>query len=191
MTDPFMYDALNKKSFKHIKELTLKIIERLNKNNIKVTALTKGLLPIELKNRRKYSRENEYGITLVSLNEKFKNKYEPFSAPFDEKIRALEKLHEEGCKTWVSIEPYPTPNIINQDIEEILSKVSFVDKIIFGKTNYSKKSSNSEENEEFYEEKATKVIDFCSKNRKNYHIKEGTPHTNKTTSNIFSTKLKK
>ncbi len=186
MTDPFMYDALNKRNYKHIKELTLKIIEKLNKNNIKVTVLTKGLLPSELKSERKYSRKNEYGITLVSLNQDFKKKFEPFSAPFDERIETLRKLHDIGCKTWTSIEPYPTPNIIKQDIDEILNKISFVDKIIFGKINYNRKSSNFEENEEFYKKTTIKIIEFCKKNGKEYHIKEGTPYTSEETSRIFN-----
>ncbi len=185
MTDPFMYDALNKRSFSHIQELTLKIITKLNENKIKVTVLTKGLLPSKLRDKSKFSLKNEYGITLVSLSKDFKDKYEPFSAPFNERIEALKKLHEGGCKTWVSIEPYPTPNIINQDIEEILNRVHFVDKIIFGKTNYSRKSTNFKENEEFYAKNSRKIIEFCDKNKKIYHIKEGTPHTDNKTSNIF------
>ena len=72
-TDPFMY------GYDEIKELSLKIIEKLNNNGIKCTALTKGILPIEL---AKYSKENEYGITLVSLSEEFRKEMEPNTAPF-------------------------------------------------------------------------------------------------------------
>jgi hypothetical protein len=39
-------------------------------------------------------------------------------------------LHDAGCKTWVSIEPYPTPNFIEQDLNDILCAISFCDKII-------------------------------------------------------------
>lgn len=46
------------------------------------------------------------------------------------------------AKTWVSVEPYPTPNIIEQDIRDILDEISFTDKIIFGRTNYSKEISS-------------------------------------------------
>ncbi len=38
----------------------------------------------------------------------------------------------------VSIEPHPTPNIMDQDLGAILESVDFVDKIIFGKLNYNK-----------------------------------------------------
>jgi len=52
--------------------------------------------------------------------------------------------------------------------------VSFVDKIIFGKLNYNVKVSESIGNKEFYENCAHLVIDFCKKNKIDYHIKYGT-----------------
>ena len=35
------------------------------------------------------------------------------------------------------MEPYPTPNVISQDLNEILEEISFVDSIDFGHWNYS------------------------------------------------------
>ena len=64
--------------------------------------------------------KTEYGITLVSLNEEFRKEMEPNTAIFSDRINALKKLHNAGCYTWVSIEPYPTPNIIDQDLALIL-----------------------------------------------------------------------
>ena len=164
-TDPFMY--------KHdeIGELSLKIIKKLNENDIKCTALTKGLLPEELKN---LSKSNEYGITLISLNEDFRLDMEPKSAPYFERIAALKKLHDAGCYTWVSIEPYPTPNIIEQNFDKILQAINFVDKIIFGRLNYNKKVSEYKQSKEFFNVLSQNVVDFCKKNKMQYHIKNGT-----------------
>lgn len=164
-TDPFMY------GYDEIKELSLKIIEKLNNNGIKCTALTKGILPIEL---AKYSKENEYGITLVSLSEEFRKEMEPNTAPFDKRIEALKELHNKGCKTWVSIEPYPTPNMIQQDINDILETISFVDKIIFGRLHYNKQISAYKNHKQYYNELAQQVIDFCKRKGINYHIKSKT-----------------
>jgi three-Cys-motif partner protein len=186
-TDPFMYDFINKRTFPPIKDLTLKIIEKLNKNGIKVTILTKGNYPEELIEKR-FNVKNEYGITLVSLDKQFKKKFEPFSAPYDDRIRALKFLSKKGLRTWVSIEPYPTPNIVKQDIEQILKKVSFTDKIIFGKMNYNVKSKNFENNESFYKDSAKMVIDFCRENDIQLHIKEGTPYSKIKSRKIFRTK---
>lgn len=164
-TDPFMY------GYDEIKVMSLAAIKLLNDEGIKCTVLTKGLLPIELAT---YSRINEYGITIVSLNEDYRARVEPGSASYHERIDALKELHNKGYKTWVSIEPYPTPNIIDQDITEILEAVSFVDKIIFGRTNYNKEISLYKNQRSFYVEVANQVIKFCNEKAIQYHIKDGT-----------------
>lgn len=164
-TDPFM------NGFQEISDLTLKIIKKLNDANIRVTALTKGILPIELEN---LNRDNEYGITLVSLNESFRNKYEPYSAEYKRRIDSLFQLHKKGIKTWVSIEPYPTPNIFEQDINDILDSISFTDKIIFGKLHYNSLVSKFKDASVFFNDMSRIVIDFCKSRNLKYHIKDGT-----------------
>ena len=59
-------------------------------------------------------------------------------------------------------------------IFDVLNAVCFVDKIIFGRTNYSEKVSEFKNHKEFYNEKAQQVIEFCKKNNINYYIKEKT-----------------
>lgn len=164
-TDPFMY------GYDEISAMSIKIIEKLNASDIKCTVLTKGILPVELV---KLSKENEYGITLVSLDETFRQEMEPNTAPYRERIQALQALHDAGCKTWVSIEPYPTPNFIKQDLNEILESVSFCDKIIFGRLNYNKKVSEYKDYKAYFNELAKQVISYCEANDKQYHIKDGT-----------------
>jgi DNA repair photolyase len=75
---------------------------------------------------------------------------EPNSAPYLNRIEALKTLHNKGCKTWVSIEPYPTPNIIDQNFSEYDAR------------------------NRFYNRLAEQVIKFCNKNDIAYHIKNGT-----------------
>lgn len=180
MTDPFMYQQ------KEVADLTLKIIERLNKDNIRCTVLTKGIYPKQLANVEKYGKNNEYSITLVSLDRGFKNKFEPGAAPYDERIRALKYLHDKGLKTWVSMEPYPTPNLVKQDLNEILDEIRFVDKIIFGKLNYNVKVTDFQNNKIFYDDHANIVIDFCGDHGIDYHIKYGTKKKdNRKTESIF------
>lgn len=164
-TDPFMC------GYDEVSCMSIEIIKKLNAAGIKCTALTKGLLPIELAD---LSPENEYGITLVSLDEDFRKEMEPNTAPYQERINALRALHNAGCKTWVSIEPYPTPNFIEQDLNEILEAISFSDKIIFGRLNYNKKVSEYKDYKAYFNELAEKVIAYCQANGKQYHIKDGT-----------------
>lgn len=164
-TDPFMY------GYTEICNKSIEIIELLNSYKIPCTALTKGILPKELANTDKI---NSYGITLISLNENYRKKYEPNSAPYNERINSLWYLHNKGYKTWVSIEPYPTPNIINQDFNKILDSISFVDKIIFGRLNYNKKVTEFKNYQKFYNTLCEKVINYCISTGKEYHIKDGT-----------------
>ncbi|MCL4386350.1 MAG: radical SAM protein [Actinobacteria bacterium] len=194
MSDPFMYDFDNRCLIKEIKELTLKIIQMLNQNGIRVTTLTKGIYPDEIINEEKFLQSNEYGITLVSLNDDFKKNFEPFSAPYELRIDSLKKLANEGLNTWVSLEPYPTPDLDEkaQNIESVLDNISFVKKIIFGKLNYRRLSNYNgknhslwKNNDDFYKEIAEKVINFCYRNNIKYHIKIGTPLSNSNTINIF------
>lgn len=164
-TDPFMY------GYSEIKKLTLQAIKKINDAGVVCSVLTKGTLPSDL---TEYSKQNEYGITLISLDESFRKKMEPGASPYKKRLASLKKLHESGCKTWVSIEPYPTPNIIEQDLQSILEAVSFTDKIIFGRTNYSKEVSSYKAHKQFFNEQARIVIDFCETNAIKYHIKKGT-----------------
>lgn len=165
-TDPFMY------GYPEIEKMSIDAIKKLNKAGIKCTVLTKGILPETLV---KCSKGNEYGITLISLNEGYRERIEPGAAPCADRLASLRKLHDKGCKTWVSIEPYPTPNLIEQDLNEILESISFVDKIIFGRTNYSTVVTRGyPEHKHFYNERAAEVIQFCKKHKIKYHIKEKT-----------------
>lgn len=164
-TDPFMY------GYPEIEKMSMEAIKKLNNAGIKCTVLTKGILPEELSN---CSKDNEYGITLISLDEKYREKMEPGAASYMARLKALKNLHEKGCKTWVSIEPYPTPNLIQQNLQELLESISFVDKIIFGRTNYSKEISAYNQHKVFYNECANEVIRFCEDKKIDYHIKEKT-----------------
>ena len=157
--------------YNDISRLSLKIINLLNDEGLKCTVLTKGVLPKELV---KMSKKNEYGITLISLNEKFRKDMEPNSAPYMKRINSLKYLHDKGFKTWVSIEPYPTPNIIDQNLFDILDKISFVDKIIFGRLNYNKNVTSYKNYKSYYNNLAKMVKEFCKTNCIKCHIKKGT-----------------
>lgn len=144
-TDPFM------EGYPEVAKMSLAAIRKLNDAGIKCTVLTKGILPIELAD---LSPENEYGISLVAFNQEFRKRYEPNTARYIFRVNALLDLHRRGCKTWVSMEPYPTPNILSQNIYDVLWQVNFVNKIVFGRWNYSKEVSAFEGHREFYNNQA-------------------------------------
>lgn len=164
-TDPFMY------GYDEIAELSLKLIKTINDEKIKCSTLTKGITPIEIS---ELSEQNEIGISLISLSEGFRKNIEPYSAPYKNRINSLYNLHKKGMYTWVSIEPYPTPNIIIQNFDDILKSVGFADKIIFGRMNYNRSVIRYSGYQEYYNKLSYKVIDFCKKFGKEVHIKEKT-----------------
>ena len=164
-TDPFMY------GYNEVGEMSMAAIKKLNAAGIRCTVLTKGILPIDLAEQ---IPENEYGITLISLDEDFRKKIEPGASSYSDRIAALKALHDKGCRTWVSIEPYPTPNIIKQDLLRILNAISFVNKIIFGRTNYNKEITAFTTHRDFYNQQVDLVVDYCVRNGIAYHIKNGT-----------------
>lgn len=167
-TDPFMYGV------PEIGKMSVATIRKLNDAGLKCIVLTKGLLPECLADTRVYSPENEYGITLVSLDEDYRKRMEPGAAPCNKRLAALKALHEAGSKTWISMEPYPTPNLLEQDLTALLAAVSFADKIIFGRTNYSKEVSGYSKHKAFYNECAATVVAFCEAHGIDWHIKKGT-----------------
>lgn len=164
-TDPFMYQ------YPEIEKMSIAAIKKLNAAGIKCTVLTKGILPFELSS---FSRDNEYGITLITLSEDFRKRIEPGSAPLDQRLAALKALHDAGCRTWVSIEPYPTPNILEQRLDALLEAVSFVDRIVFGRMNYSTEVTAYKQHKQFFNECAAAVEQFCANHGISCHIKEGT-----------------
>lgn len=164
-TDPFML------GYPEIQDMSLEIIKLLDFHGIKCTALTKGILPIELAD---FDRIHEWGISLVSLDENFRASFEPFSSPYECRIFSMNRLHVLGCKTWVSVEPYPTPNIIEQDLIHILESINFVERIIYGRLHYNSQVSKYTSNRAFYNQSSLDVIGYCKQHNIKCHIKNKT-----------------
>ncbi len=112
-----------------------------------------------------FDRRNTLGISLVSLDEGFRERFEPGAEPYRERIAALARLHAAGCRTLVHVEPYPTPNIVAQELGPLLEAVAFVDELYFGGWNYSALPGESGQRQRFYREQARSVRDFCHRHR--------------------------
>ena len=154
-TDPFMTGQ------PEVAEMSLAIVERLNRAGIACSLLSKGVLPFELADRERFPCPNTHGISLVSLDEGFRARWEPGTSPYPARIAALRRLHDAGCRTYAHIEPYPTPNIVAQDLGEILDAVGFVDELFFGRWNYNPIVNACGDAEPFYRVQADLVRSFC------------------------------
>ena len=110
-------------------------------------------------------------MILYNRPPEFQKKYEPGTAPLDERLASLRYLHGAGLRTWVSMEPYPTPNISHQDLRKLLEKVKFVDKIVFGSWNHDKRVSSYPDKRKFYLACVKTLAKFCKKNGIEFHVK--------------------
>jgi len=113
------------------------------------------------------------GMTLVSADDGFSAWYEPNAETVYHRICRLRDTHLRGVYTWVSMEPYPTPSIHEQDILDVLDKINFVDFVIFGKWNYDKRASGLEA-AKFYDKTVATFMDYCMDHKIRYHVKSDT-----------------
>ncbi|MBT7192452.1 radical SAM protein [archaeon] len=134
-------------------KLTRTSIKLLNSFDFPVRILTKG----EDLAQRDFDllsqvQENEFGITLVMLNEDLQKEWEPFAASPKQRIENLRRAKKRNIKTWLSLEP-----II--DLQEALDVIDntheFTDFYGVGKLNYNKhqKTINWKEVKEKVEKK--------------------------------------
>lgn len=175
-TDLFMYEQ------SEVINLSLKVIKKLIENNIKIKTLTKGIIPseeiisfekipqypIDLFSEQEEKKINEYGISFVSLNENYRKQYEPYTAPFLERIKSLKELSEHKLYTYVYCEPF-SPIITNfKEFKNMLEEIKFINKIYFGSWQYNKEFSEKSE----YKIYIDYITEFCKQNNIELKLKK-------------------
>ena len=188
-TDPFMWDASEQAPMQEVVDLSTRIIEKLNHAGIRVTTLTKGVYPDEFVERaRSLNSANQYGVSVVSLSEAFRLQWEPGSAPVERRLQSLRGLAESGARTWVSVEPYPTPNVDEtaSDPSGLLDAIAFVDKAVFGRWNYNKLVNSYAGADAHYLSVAQFFASWADDGGKVLHIKRGTPLSESYTADVLS-----
>jgi DNA repair photolyase len=154
-------------------ENTIQLCELLIHKNIRTAILSKT----DILN----TPEIRHGMTVVSKSEDFKKQWEPDALSIIGRIIKLRiASRTEGFYTWVSMEPYPTPEIWNQNIIDILEEIKNVNFIIYGRWNYDKRGS-SPAAKEFYKATVGEFIDWCKSNGIRYHVKRDTMEFIKST----------
>jgi len=98
VTDP--YNPLEKKY-----QLTRKALRLLIEKQFPVSILTKSSLVLRDIDLLKRLKNVEVGITITSLDDEVRRKFEPFSSSVEERIKALELLHKEKIRTYTFIGP--------------------------------------------------------------------------------------
>ena len=86
------------------------------------------------------------------------------------RIDALKEVHSQNGYTWVSMEPFPPPEMFKQSVKDLVDKLQFVDFIIYGKLNYDPLGKNKE----FYKESVNEFRDRCEHHGIRYVVKKET-----------------
>jgi DNA repair photolyase len=190
LSDPFMYKV------EPVQELTLEILDLLKIEGIKYKVLTKGVYPVDeikqierknsknnydilllFKNEKLFDleeRTNEYGISLVSLDENFRKRWEPGASPYKERLEALKELARQGFYTYIYMEPLHPDNISLQEFEKLLENVSFVKKIYFGSWQYNRNFKDKTKYLQYIE----LARQFCKEKNIQLLIKKEVQYTN-------------
>lgn len=120
------YQPLEKKY-----QLTRKCLEIFLANNWPVVIQTKSPLVLRDLDLFKKFKEIEVGLTITTASEQIRRIFEPKAPPIEQRIKALEKLHQEGIRNYLMIAP------ILPGAEELAKRLKGkVDYVILDKMNY-------------------------------------------------------
>jgi DNA repair photolyase len=103
-----------------------------------------------------------FASTLTFINPELSLQYEPGAALPEDRIAAIKNAHNNGIRTWVSLEPVID---VEQTLDLIEITHSFVDHFKIGKLNYIKSSIN-------WRAFGFKVLAIMEAMNKSYYIKD-------------------
>jgi len=120
VTDP--YQPIEKRYM-----MTRSILKLLLKYDFPISILTKSDLVIrDIDLLRRFSR-CEVGLTITTIDEKISKDFEPRAPSPLQRIKALEKIHQYGIKTYAFIGPIlPGLTNLNDIFSKLKGKVDFV-----------------------------------------------------------------
>jgi DNA repair photolyase len=141
-------------------------IEIAARHGIKVDILTKGdrkLIEQDFQLMR--DAKTHFGMTLSFINDESRKEWEPMASSVQDRLDTLQKAHDMGIYTWVSMEPVIKPD---EALEVIRQAHGYVDFWKVGKLNHNKAIEQSINWPQFRED-ATKLLDSLGCK---YYIKE-------------------
>jgi len=159
LTDP--YSHFNNKT-----KLTRKVLLILLEHNIPVSILSKGGYNVlqDLDIIKRFGDNIQVGGSLTFTNLKDSLNWEKNSSAPDERFDALKIFHQNGVKTWASIEPVIIPE---QSLEIMELTKDYVDSYKIGKLNHFPKHEAKFNWTDFL----NKTITIMRKNKKQFYIK--------------------
>ena len=128
LTDPYSH-------FNNDTKLTRRVLEMLLENRIPVSILSKGGNNVlqDLDIIKQFGPNIQVGGSLTFTDEKDSLKWEKNSTLPTERFETLKTLHENGVRTWASMEPVIYPE---QSLEIMELTAGYVDAYKIGKLNH-------------------------------------------------------
>lgn len=159
LTDP--YSHFNKET-----KLTRRVLEVLLKYNIPVSILSKGGSNMieDLDIFKEFGSNIQIGASLTFTSTEDSLKWEKGAAVPDERFSVLEYIHNEGIRTWASMEPVIFPE---QSLEIMEITKGYVDGYKIGKLNHFKKHEDKFDWTKFLND----AISVMRKNNNLFYIK--------------------
>ena len=111
-------------------ELTRRCLKELVKKQFPINIQTKSKLVLRDLDLFQELKEIEVGFTITTDDERVAKLFEPGATPVKERLKALEKIHSLGIKTFAFIGPLlpGNPEKLIEDLKEKVDKV-FIDKM--------------------------------------------------------------
>lgn len=160
LTDPYSH-------FNNDTKLTRRVLKILLEHNIPVSILSKGgkNLLQDLDIFKLFGNNIQIGGSLTFTNNEDSLKWEKNAALPKERFEILKIMHDNGIKTWASMEPviYPEQSL---EIMEITS--SYIDAYKIGKLNHFKKHEDKFDWTKFL----TDSVSIMRKHNKQFYIKK-------------------
>jgi DNA repair photolyase len=112
-------------------KLTRQCLEILAQNNWPVTVQTRSSLVLRDMDILRTGKDFEVGLSITTADDGIRKLFEPNAPQINERVRALNELHQAGIRTFVMIAPI-LPGA--EKLSEILA--GKVDHMIFDRMNY-------------------------------------------------------
>lgn len=116
VTDP--YQPIEKKY-----ELTRGCLELLLRHDFPIVIQTKSALVLRDLDLIKQFSQKEVGLTITTVDDKARKKYEPNASSVEERLDALLTIAENGIRTWAFIGPI-MPYISDQDLGGLIAAIA-------------------------------------------------------------------
>jgi DNA repair photolyase len=144
--------------------LTRQTLEVLIEHGLAFCTLTKGgtraLRDLDL-----FRPERDaFASTLTSLDDAFSRKWEASAALPGDRITTLQKFHEAGIFTWVSLEPTLD---VESSLEIVSQTYSFVDLFKIGRVNYLPMTKTTD-----WRDYTLRMIDLCQRLGAKHYVKK-------------------